>query len=201
VPGLGAGGTAKDWSLQDCAERLESEADGVDALVGHDLGGVLAAMLARPGQTVILSGTALRFYWWGIRGTALPAIHRAFYQRYGGRRFLSRGSLPEHSEALLEAFGDHGADWPARMRQIAQAMKPPPDLARKLKTCEVHLIWGEKDPWYPAWVARSVQRSTGGELHWLPCGHFAAWEDPAGFSQVVESALGNDHEEAREVRI
>jgi pimeloyl-ACP methyl ester carboxylesterase len=187
IPGLGPEGTAADWSLEACAALLSAQAQNADVVLGHDLGGVLAAMVAKPGQTLVLSGTALSYYWWAIRATAWPGVQRWFYQRYSGRRFLSQGSLPEQTESLLDAFGDHGLDWSDRMRRIAQAMKPPADLARRVRACRVHLIWGQRDPWYPRVVARSVQRGTAGELCWLPCGHFAPWEDPEGFSSALTS--------------
>ena len=142
-------------------------------------------MCARPTQTVVLSGTALAVYWWAIRATAWPLAHRWFYQRHGGHRFLSQGSLPEHRDGLLSAFGDHGPGWSDRMRRIAQGMKPPLGLAARLKESEVHLIWGERDPWYPKSVAHAVRRGTTGTLHWLPCGHFVPWEEPEGFSQIL----------------
>jgi pimeloyl-ACP methyl ester carboxylesterase len=185
VRGLGPEGTDAGWSLEACVQQLRSQTESADVILGHDLGGVVAAMVAKPGQTLVLSGTALGCYWWAIRGTAMPLLHRWFYQRYGGRRFLSQGSLPEHEESLLAAFGDHGPGWSDRMRRIARAMKPPAGLAQGLRACNVHLVWGTRDPWYPAVVAHSVQRGTGGQLHWLPCGHFAPWEDPEGFSHVL----------------
>ena len=185
VPGLGDDGTPPNWSLENCIEELDPLADTADLLVGHDLGGVLSAMLARPGQGVVLSGTALGLYWSAIRLTTLPHVHRWFYERHGGRRFLAGGCLPEHAGSLLRAFGDHGPDWPARMRQIAKGMKPPRDLARRLRSCGVRLIWGRRDPWYPRRVAGAVQRTTGGQLNWLSCGHFAPWEDPQGFASLL----------------
>lgn len=191
IQGLGANGTAADWSLSNCAQTLSVLAAKADVLMGHDLGGVLAAMLAKPEQSVVLSGTALRTYWWAIRGTALPGFQRFFYQRYAGQRFLSRGGLSEHRQDLLATFGDNGADWPDRMRQIAAGMKPPKELAKKLRDCKVHLIWGDQDPWYPLIVAKAVQRATHASLQTLPCGHFAPWEDPVGFSQALTQCLAS----------
>jgi pimeloyl-ACP methyl ester carboxylesterase len=156
-------------------------------LVGHDLGGVLAAMLAQPGQLVVLSGTALAWYWKMIRVTAWPGLHRIFYKRHGGRYFLRRGSLPAHRNGLLAAFGDHGAEWPSRMRRIAAEMCPPPGLARSLGQVRVRLAWGRSDPWYPAPVVHSLRRSTGGHVTWLEAGHFGPWEDPEGFRDVLIS--------------
>ncbi len=185
VPGLGPEGTEDDWSLRGCAEALRHQAETADILVGHDLGGVLVAMLARPGQTVVLSGTALGMYWTMIRWTTLPGLRRFFYERHQGRRFLARGCLPEHADSLLAAFGDHGPGWSDRMALIASRMKTPFGLPIVLRSCGVRLAWGRRDPWYPRGIARTIRRTTGGRLVWLEAGHFAPWEDPAGFSAVI----------------
>ena len=185
VPGLGPEGTAPDWTLQGCAAALRDRAEAADILVGHDLGGVLVAMLARAGQTVVLSGTALGMYWTMIRLTTLPGFRRFFYERHQGRRFLARGCLPEHTDGLLRAFGDHGPGWSDRMALIAARMKTPFGLPIVLRSCGVRLAWGRADPWYPPFIARTIRRTTGGKLVWLEAGHFAPWEDPAGFSAVL----------------
>ena len=189
VPGLGIEGTPEDWSLQGCADELAASLGGVDVWVGHDLGGVLAAMLAQPGQTLVLSGTALSLYWWMVRQTARPGLQRFFYQHYGGRRFIEQGALPEHRDALLKTFLDHGSDWSDRMRCVAKGMRPPRDLARRLRDCQVHLFWGTADPWYPRWVAEAIARSTQAQVHWLESGHFAPWEAAPEFSRLLEAVL------------
>lgn len=185
VPGLGADGTPPDWDLKSCAEALGSTISDTDLLVGHDLGGVIAAMLAQPGQTVVLSGTALGMYWAAIRMTARAPLQQLFYQQHQGTHFLSRGCLPEHAQGLLDAFGDHGPGWGDRMRTIARGMRPPMGLALRLRSCAVRLAWGRKDPWYPAWIGRTLKRTTGGRIHWLESGHFTPWEDPRGFTEVL----------------
>jgi len=185
IPGLGDDGTPEDWNLKDCAESLRHLVTGDELLVGHDLGGVLAAMLAQPGQSLVLSGTALGMYWTAIRMAAQPPFQSYFFQRHKGKRFLTRGCLPEHSASLIEAFGEHGEDWGDRMRIIAKGMKPPRALALRLRACAVRLAWGRKDPWYPHWIARTMERTTGGHIYWLESGHFAPWEDPRGFTQVL----------------
>lgn len=185
VPGLGPDGTPRDWTLQGCAEELAPAVDGADILIGHDMGGVLVAMLAQSGQTVVLSGTALGMYWTMIRATTLPGLRRFFYTRYGGERFIRKGCLPEYAPSLMEAFGDHGEDWPGRMQIVARAMKTPPGLPITLRSCGVRLAWGRKDPWYPPSIARTICKTTGGKLQWLDAGHFAPWEDPRGFAAVI----------------
>jgi len=185
VPGLGVSGTPDHWSLEWAADLLRSEADDADLIVGHDLGGVLAAMLARDGQRVVLSGTALGLYWAAIRVTAWPFLSRLFYHRHAGRRFLSRGCLPEHRPGLVAAFGDHGEVWAERMRWGAWAMRPPRGLAASLQRTRVDLIWGREDPWYPLPVARRLAAQTGARLHLLEAGHFAPWEAPTSFGEVL----------------
>jgi len=193
VPGLGVDGTPDDFSLEWAAEELRFRApiDDAEVLMGHDMGGVLAAMLARPGQRVVLSGTALGAYWSLIRVTAWPFLNRAFYHRYAGRTFLRRGCLPEHREALIEAFADHGEGWAERMRRIAWAMRPPVGLAATLRDRPVLCAWGRQDPWYPPIpVGRRVAATTGGRLRLLEAGHFAPWEAPGGFSEALAEFLG-----------
>lgn len=195
VPGLGDAGTPDDWSLEWAAAELEAkhEVSSADALIGHDLGGVLAAMLARPRQPVVLSGTALGPYWTAIRATAWPFVNRLFYHQYAGRLFLRNGALPEHRPGLAEAFADHGDGWAERMRRIAWAMKPPRALGRKLRDGgnRVLCAWGRQDPWYPAFpVGRAVARASGAELTLLEAGHFAPWEAPTGFSEALAAHLG-----------
>jgi pimeloyl-ACP methyl ester carboxylesterase len=185
VPGLGPEGTAPGWTIEGAAESLRALADEHDILVGHDLGGPVVAFLAKPGQTVVLSGTALGLYWRGIQATTLPGLRRFFYETYSGRRFLADGCLPEHARDLVEAFGQHGADWPQRMQAVARGMQVPAFLALRLRSCGVRLAWGRRDPWYPPWIARTMKRTTGGTLTWLESGHFAPWEDPRGFAAVI----------------
>ena len=187
-PGLGSEGTSEEWSLDYCVEQLQERAHNADILVGHDMGGVIVAMMAKPGQRVVLSGTSLgAVYWAGIRITALPLAHRFFYAKYAGKRFLRQGCLPEHADELLNAFGDHGPDWGDRMRRIAKGMRPPNDLIERLGGCDLHLAWGRSDPWYPARIYQQLSRKTGAQLHLLDAGHFAPWEDPVGFEKALRA--------------
>ncbi len=188
VPGLGQGGTPDAWNLEWAARLIRErwETESADILMGHDLGGVLAAMLARPGQKVVLSGTALGPYWSLIRMTAWPFLNRAFYHQYAGRVFLSKGCMPEHRDALLDAFANHGDGWAERMRRIARAMRPPASLGLDLRRNPVLLAWGRQDPWYPPIpVARAVASASNGRLELLEAGHFAPWEAPGGFSEAL----------------
>ena len=74
------------------------------------------------------------------------------------------------------------------MQRIAEQMSPPRALAQSLRDCSVHLAWGRDDPWYPMVVARMVRRGCRGQIHSLNAGHFAPWEDPEGFVEVLKCA-------------
>jgi pimeloyl-ACP methyl ester carboxylesterase len=158
-------------------------------LVGHDMGGVVAAMVAlraRPAR-VVLCGTALGPYWAAVRATALPFAWRYFYARHGGRRFVAGAVDPSRSADALAAFP--GAD-PVEMRAVARSMRPPESLAVALGAAtRVDLLWGRHDRWYPPWVARAVARGTGGQITWVNGGHFAMWEAPAEWAAALHGIL------------
>lgn len=154
-------------------------------LVGHDMGGVVAAMAAlrvRP-RRVVLSGTALGPYWAMVRATAWPGLWRGFYQRHAGKRFVAGAVSPALAKEALAAFP--GAD-PLEMRTIARSMRPPAGLASQLAArVPVSLVWGRHDRWYPPTVARAVARGTGAEITWIEAGHFAMWEAPEAYAAAL----------------
>ena len=161
-------------------------------LIGHDLGGVVAALAAlqRPPRQVVLSGTALGPYWAMVRATAAPVLWRYFYQRHAGRRFVAGAVAPERSAEALAAFP--GAD-PSQMRAIALGKTPPPRLAQRLAAvCPVRLIWGRQDRWYPPWVARALSRATGAPITWIDAGHLAMWEAPRPYAAALRALLSSD---------
>lgn len=158
-------------------------------LLGHDLGGVVAASLAveRPCAGVLLAGTALGPYWAMVRLTAAPGLWRYFYARHGGRRFVAGAVHSSRREAALATFP--GAE-PLEMRRVALAMRPAPGLARRLGAARrVHLLWGREDRWYPPAVGRALARATGAPLQLLPGGHFGPWEEPDAWADAVMLAL------------
>ncbi len=172
------------FSIAGLAATLAERVDENTVIVGHDLGGPVAALIAssRPVKALVLSGSALGPYWWMVRSTALPLVQRYFYERHAGRKFL-RGSV---SAALGdEAVAAFPPVPPARMRAIAQGMRPPPLAIR----CPVHLIWGRRDRWYPPWVAQALGRRFGVAVRWVEGGHLCMWEHPSGFAAALSSAL------------
>lgn len=172
------------------ADQVASVLPLVDAdtvLIGHDMGGVVAAMVAltvRP-RALVLTGTALGPYWAMVRATAWPGLQRYFYARHGGRKFVAGAVSAGLREEALRTFP--GAD-PAMMRALAASMRPPPDLARRVAArVPVHLIWGRHDRWYPPVVARAIARATGARVEWIDAGHFAMWEAPEAFTAALRA--------------
>ncbi len=203
APALSGVGTAAPsaCTLDGWMSELRPLINGDTVLIGHDLGGVLAAMLAAEraaaGQRVAglaLSGTSLSpAYWAAVRASARPGLWRYFYRRHGGRRFLLGGMAPERHAAALEAFGlspGHPAaipDLPARMRAAAAGMRLPAGLAGRLRAggFPIRLIWGRRDPWYPLWMARRLAADLGAGLAAVEAGHLAPWEAPEAFAAAL----------------
>lgn len=181
------------WSLRSFVDEVDVGPD--DILLGQDLGGVVAAMiaLARPVRGVILTGTALGPYWAMVRATAAPPLRPFFYERFAGRRFLAGGVGPDARDRFVaEAEPDLAVvpDLAGRMARLAAEMRPPPGLGRRLAiAAPVALVWGERDRWYPPPIARAVARACRAPLTWVEAGHYAAWEAPADFDAAIAQAV------------
>ena len=215
APALSGVGTAAPsaCTLDGWMSELRQLLNGDTVLVGHDLGGVLAAMLAAEraaaGQRVAglaLSGTSLSpAYWAAVRASAWPGLWRYFYRRHGGRRFLLGGMAAERHAEALSAFGlaldgftpgglspGHPAaipDLPARMRATAAGMRLPAGLTGRLRAggFPIRLIWGRRDPWYPLWMARRLAADLGAGLATVEAGHLAPWEAPEAFAAALRA--------------
>ena len=181
--GVGTDEYREDWSLESFVEEILPWIEEDTVLVGHDLGGVIAAMatLHRKPKRLVLSGTALGPYWAAVRLTALPGLQRYFYARHGGRHFVAGAVSASFRTKALSTFP--GMD-PEKMRKIAKAMRPPARLAQQIPVPWV-LLWGQQDRWYPPSVARAVARGTGAPLHFVRGGHFCMWEAPEDFGKAL----------------
>lgn len=178
-----------DWSLQGFVEEVLPLLDADTTLVGHDLGGVIAAMAAldRPVRRLVLCGTALGPYWALVRATTIAPFHRYFYERHAGRRFLKGSVSPPLRDAVLAAFPPV-PELPARMRAIARHMRPPERLAARVSTrTRITLIWGRDDRWYPLALARALARALSAELRVVPGGHLAMWEEPEAWARALHA--------------
>lgn len=189
--GVATADPREDWGLPSFVEELLPLLDADTTLVGHDLGGVIAAMAAleRPVRRLVLCGTALGPYWAMVRATALPPFHLYFYERHAGRRFLTGAVSPGQHEHVLRSFPPI-PDLARRMRWIAERMTPPPRLAQRVAArVPVSLLWGRDDRWYPRPVVNALRRATGADLHEVPGGHLTMWEHPDAWAHALEGIL------------
>ena len=69
-----------DWQLDSFADEVLPHYDSNTILIGHDLGGVVAAMSAveKQPRSIVLTGTALGNWWFWTRLSAAPILNRFF---------------------------------------------------------------------------------------------------------------------------
>jgi pimeloyl-ACP methyl ester carboxylesterase len=154
-------------------------------ILGHDFGGVIAAMVAlrKTPRAVILTGTALGPWWSLTRLSAKPMLDKFFYDRYAGELFVQQGNRRKKQYSLRP---ENQSDLPERMKKVAKQMRPPSRLAQDLAArCPVYLIWGKHDRWYPPPIAKAIRKATKAKLFWMDAGHYAMWEQPARFQDLL----------------
>ena len=176
-----------DWSLTSFVQEVLPHIDENTVVIGHDFGGVVAAMCAAKThpKAIILTGTALGRWWLLTRISAAPVLRLFFYEAFAGQLFVRyghaspKGTLPNPPEYK---------DWPLRMRMLAQQMKPPPNLVNQIG-CPVYLVWGRKDRWYPPFLAKRLSKQTKATLYWVDGGHYSMLENPKEFQSILETIL------------
>jgi pimeloyl-ACP methyl ester carboxylesterase len=191
----GTGALPDPLCLDAWLDDLRAQVTPDTVLLGHDLGGVIAALLAaeRPVRSLVLSGTSLDpWYWALVRASAVPGARRYFYDRYAGRRFLTGGMSVGLQRAALATFlADAPPDYADRMCRVAAAMRIGPGLIRRLvdKCVDVSLIWGRFDPWYPVAVAARLSMRLSARLEVVDAGHLAPWEQPSAYTRALTRCL------------
>jgi pimeloyl-ACP methyl ester carboxylesterase len=191
LAGLATDEPRSRWDLDGWLDAVRPMLDADTVLVGHDLGGLLATILAVqvPVRALVLSATSLSpLFAAGLRWSAAPLLWRYFYRRHGGRRFLT-GGLPDalRQEVIDTFLASAPRDLPERMRSTASALRIPHDLEERLRdtSVRVSLVWGRRDPWYPLPLARGLARRIGADWTVLDAGHLAPWEAPGAYSAAV----------------
>ena len=169
----------------------------VDAhLVGQDFGGLLAAEWAirRGARSVTLTSSPAGRLWLWPRLAALPGLRRLFYERYGGRLYLSRGCAPGGRAAFLQTFlpGVERSSLPLYMRRTAEGIpaRGMSTLAKRLRQtgCPVLCLWGADDRFHPPAVARWTAWRLGAEMAWVPGGrHYAPFDEPGRYAAALQA--------------
>ncbi len=176
-----------DWSIDSFVDEIAPLLTPETVLVGHDMGGLVAAVAVTRHRVraLVLTGTALGPYWAAVRLTARAPLHRYFYEAYAGRRFLTGAVSPARGADVLAAFPPV-PDLPARMRAIAREMRAPPGLAAAVAArVPVTLVWGRSDRWYPPPVVHAVARGLGAPIRWVEGGHLCMWEHPDAYAAAL----------------
>ena len=178
----------RTWKLDSFVEEVTPHYNENTILMGHDLGGVVAAMAAlkkRP-RAVVLSGTSLGSWWIWTRWSAAPIVHIFFYQLFKGRLFLrlGEGLFSKRRFSHRETYLHH----PDCMRELAKNMRPPKDLKANVKAiCPVFLIWGKQEVFYPGFLATSLSQTINAPLFWNDGGHYCMKTHPQHFHQNMRA--------------
>jgi len=208
---IGFGESAKppdrDVSMAEQARLMPQLLDALGAgrvvLVGHDIGGAAAQVMAvdapeRVRALVLIDSVC--FDSWPIyrmrvlRATA-PPLARRFPQRWFalfGRslyRYLPDGEPREALAASLAAWSSDAAGAEAFMRnaraldsKITQAVAPRLGEIR----VPAHVVWGERDPFQKVrWAPRLRDAIPDATLSTLPGGHFLPWDLPAQVAREI----------------
>ena len=183
LAGFGGAPPLADPTARALAEPLLKRLTPQTHLVGHDLGGLVAAQLAAlaPVASLTLSSTALGLGWLPSVLTALPPLNRYFYRRFAGRRWLAMGVGPARREALL-------AQYPGAPPEIMEPIARRLPLKGLRPSAPTLCLWGAEDRSFPTLGGRLLARSLGARWEALPgCRHYAMWEEPGAYAAALEA--------------
>lgn len=184
LPGFGDAPPLAEPSCRAYVDALSPLVRADTHLVGHDYGGLLAAMIAaeRPVASLTLSSTALGLGWLPAVITAWPPLHWYFYRAHAGRRWLAMGVGEARREEWLRCFS--GAS-PALMEGIARRL--PVIAGHRLRPETPTLcLWGDADRSVPVPYARLLAARLGATLTLLPgLRHYGMWEDPERYAAAL----------------
>ena len=177
LPGFGETPALVDPSPEAYVRGLLDRVTDDTHLVGHDYGGLLAAMIAarRPVRSLTLSSTALGLGWLPAWLTAMPPLHWYFYRRHAGARWLELGVSPARRAEWRACFS--GAS-PALMEAIARRL--PVISGHRLRPRVPTLcLWGAADRSVPVPYAVALAARLRAPLRLLPgLRHYGMWEAP-----------------------
>ena len=165
----------RSWQLNSFVDEVLPHYDSDTILVGHDLGGVVAAMSAvkQSPKAVVLTGTSLGNWWFWTRLSAAPILNRFFYHTFKGNLFVRIGGGKSTGQRFANQPHFHD---PSKMMILAKHMKPPKNLVSRLKAvCPVYIIWGRQEVFYPGFLAKSLSRNLETPLYWNEGGHYCMW--------------------------
>jgi pimeloyl-ACP methyl ester carboxylesterase len=210
LPGYGGAPALRGPATLDAhLDAIEAALDAAGApagpglhLVGHEFGGLLAAMLAvrRGAASLGLLSTSLGPDWLLARAAAAPGLHRVFYRWRGGALYRDHSVAPGDRARVAAAFPLPGTvAFADQMRAAGLGIG-----ARALWGLEgrvagsgapVRVAWGADDRTFPVVRGRRLAGRLGASFWVVPgARHLGVFTHPEGFLGVVlggvEGALG-----------
>ena len=177
------------------------------ALVGHDVGGPVAMLVAarRPdviAKLVLLNTTPYpevsRLIKLMVRAGRLPPLRSFLTSRSGFRLLFRAGLVQADRKATADRYYDPVAEDPARRRALGQMLidSDPADLEGLVgrltdANTPTAVIWADKDPTAPLSVAQRLHNELpGSTLEMInDCGHFLTEDRPTEVTQALVGAL------------
>jgi pimeloyl-ACP methyl ester carboxylesterase len=221
LPGSGGTGVPKDGlTIESMARHIRASlaALGIERcyMVGHDIGGLLALLLAAETPELVRGVTAVSCLAAAPTGDSVENLTLAYpppplWARHSQRWALERLSYAHHhvDEALLDACVAAGSADPHRAAQKAMAAGAYADAflpglagakARFYEICRgagiavpVQVVWGTYDPLGSAdqgiWLFRIVAaRQSAAQFHLINrAGYLPFREEPEAFHQMVSA--------------
>lgn len=200
---LGFGGSDDPPADAHALEQAIAVIDLIDALglprvhmVGFDFGGPTAVLAAGRAPHRVLSMTLLATNLFPdtpiptpLRLASVPLLGNLFFRLVFGRWGLSMLWLAAVADRVAYPFARHcasirfprGVSWTRRIFQASLRDLPGlygrvEKVARTMKLPSI-VLWGDRDPFFPASVGHRTAAAVGAELRLLPgCGHFVPEE-------------------------
>lgn len=203
-PGFGQSGSGAglDCSLAGHANFVAELADAMDLrapfhLVGHDFGALSAmAFVARHPDRVsrlVVSNTAFspeyRWHLWARiwRMPVLGEASMALMNRWVFALSLRQGSRKLSDERIRDAYRLVTPETKRMILRLYRAMPESdwadwlPQLRRATARVPTLVLWGQQDPYLPAWMP---ERFGASDIRRYPdCGHWTPAEEPEAFAR------------------
>ena len=172
-------------------------------LVGHDLGGLIAANHAAcfGCASLTLTSAPVGLLWSIPRLTAIWPLHRYFYERHGGAIYLRHGIHPLHREAFLSEFQSvlERRNLASYMRATARGipLSYVSRLPRLLGTTRTLCLWGGSDPFLPRFTAWWTARRLGARLRSIEDGrHYVPFGQPEFYARELQAFWESEDRDA-----
>ncbi len=158
-------------------------------LVGHEFGGLLAALLTlrRGAASLCLLSTSLGPAWLLARLAAAPLLHRPFYRWRGGALYRDHSVAPVDRPRVAAAFPLPGTvAFADQMRAAGQGIGARPlwGLEARLAAAglPLRLAWGADDQTFPLAQGVRLARRLGAPLTVVPrARHLGLFTHPEAF--------------------